>query len=149
MWETNYVEPVNDLTPYTHEQADMTITVFDKASDLKVLMQLCAWQKGTDGTYSGPGNDETCSPLRALSSTGTFNHTLTRPDQWWAKSGSGNFDWSKGADRVGIIIKDGSYSTQPPLLMYQNCGTVCHPLGQTYVTQHTPIDFRATVTFHD
>lgn len=141
--QNDYKGPKN-LAAHAKKPATMTITVHRKASAHPVRMQICAWQRGPGGKWTGKGTNETCAKLTdAITKTGTYTFRLPPAASWWSKNG--RYNWSQGADAVGVMVKDGQNPKK--LMMYKRCGKACHPKGANFVRQHTPIDFTANVRF--
>jgi hypothetical protein len=143
--DANYADPVSDFTPWSYKPAKLEVTIHSTKSTLHKEWSMCVWDRGPEG-YHGPGSDESCASVVRMDRVGTYVFTLKAPTDWWAReAGTGNFDWNRDLDTVGIMVKDGTY--MPKLLMYKTCGAHCHPLGESYVRQHVPIDATVKLTF--
>jgi len=120
--------------------AILNVDVLSKPSSKPIKFQVCFWYLPT-GKFTG-NFGETCGKQTTFTGESSFSINLGRPDSWWSKNGS--FQWNKGPTVVRIMLKD---PTTKKLMMSSRCGSACYKGGD--LAAHVPIKLRATLTFNN
>lgn len=150
---TTYIRDENaklmNWSKYAQGTAFFRVNVTKKPSNYHTPIQVCFWY--TPNGYNKQPGQETCARrMDGVRGTGVYYKELGTPQAWVdVCCNNGDFDFSHGAHRIGIMVKDGNKPVN--IMMGKKCGNYCYknvnPQTDQYkntdLLDHVPV----TVTF--